>query len=425
MIEEILPQLLLRGCEIRRPPRLRRAETPVEVHVAIDADAIAARIESQCVEAGLAWSETTRIATALTGERLRAALRHGPSVWRATEACAEELKREACGRPAGFLSNAMGSARERLLRHALDRHGIQSFVAEHGVAPGLSPLHDALYSIDNAAGLRRTLLYTPAQHRLLERTIGASEAAECPVVGAPRLVRKIGLRPIQRAAVRAALGAKGRLAIWCTGLYPNNFQFLPHYWRDTPYHEIRRRMVTEVFGHIPDRVVLKLYPTYRYVDPDPLAGLMTLPPNCRVEQFTDFRNLRAAADIVIVDGPGSVMAWAWSTNVPFIFLETRMYVLNATVRAALDRSAFIVDVATEDWSEQLLDLLRLDHGTLVARFAAKRDERKTFAAQYTLGPKGSAGRRGSAFIHAALTGRHGAGIEAVTLGAEPRAETRP
>jgi hypothetical protein len=102
-----------------------------------------------------------------------------------------------------------------------------------------------------------------------------------------------------------------------------------------------------------------------------------------------------------------------------------MYVLDATVRAALDRSAFVVDVATEDWSEQLLDLLRLDHGTLVARFAAKRDERKTFAAQYTLGPKGSAGRRGSAFIHAALTGRHGAGIEAVTLGAEPRAETRP
>lgn len=425
LIEEILPRLLLRGCEIRRPPRLRLTGAPVEVPEAINAAAIAARIESRCVQAGLAWSETTRIAARLAGERAVEALRYGPSLWRATEACVEELKRDARGRSAGFLSNSMGSAQERLLRHALDCHDIQSFVAEHGVAPGLSPLHDALYSIDSAAGLRRTLLYTPAQRRLLEKTIGVAEAASCPTIGAPRLVRRIGLRPVQRIAVRAALGAKGRLAIWCTGLYPNNFQFLPHYWRDTPYHDIRRRLVTEVFGRIPDQVVLKLYPTYRYVDPDPLSGLMALPPNCRVEQFTDFRNLRAAADIVIVDGPGSVMAWAWSTNVPFIFLETRMYVLDATVREALGRSAFVVDVADEDWAERLLDLLRLDHATLVARFAAKRVERENFAAQYALGPRGGAGRRGSAFIHAALIGHHGDGAEAVAMRAEPRAESQP
>ena len=424
MIEEIVPRLLMRGCEIRRLPRLRSSIEKGESRSAVGLEAIVSQIERRCIDAGLGWSDSLRIAATQAGERLGTALRYGPSLWGATVACVEELKRDARGRPLGLLTNAMASGQERLLRHALDRHGIQSFVAEHGVAPGLSPMHEALYSADNVASLRRTLLYTPAQHRLYERVIGAAEAAECPVVGVPRLVRKIGLRPIQRVAVRAALGAKGRLAIWCTALYPNNFQFLPHYWRDTPYHEIRRRVVNDVFGKISDHVVLKLYPTYRYVDPDPLAGLMPLPPNCRVEQFTDFRNLRAAADLIIVDGPGSVMAWAWSTKVPFIYLETGMYGLDATVRQALERSAFVVDVAEPEWADKFLALLRLDHDALVARFATKSAEREKFATEYALGPKGSAGRRGSAFIHAALTKRTGSGAETLTLRAEPYPETR-
>ncbi len=424
MIEEILPRLLLRGCEIRRLPRLHSTSDEVDAPPTVSLEAITARIKRRCVDAELGWSDTLQIAAMQAGERLRTALRHGPSLWRSTEVCVEELKRDARGRPLGLLTNAMASGQERLLRHALDRHGIQSFVAEHGVAPGLSPMHEALYAIDKVASLRRTLLYTPAQHRLYERSIGVAEAANCPVVGVPRLVRKIGMRPIQRVAVRAALGAKGRLAIWCTALYPNNFQFLPHYWRDTPYHEIRRRVVTDVFGKISDHVVLKLYPTYRYVDPDPLAGLMTLPPNCRVEQFTDFRNLRAAADLIVVDGPGSVMAWAWSTNVPFIYLETGMYGLDATVRQALERSAFVVDVADQDWADRFLALLRLDHRALVARFAAKSAERESFATEYALGPKGGAGRLGSAYIHASLTKREGQGVQTVALSNEPRAEPR-
>lgn len=291
------------------------------------------------------------------------------------------------GRPVIFLSNAMTGPVDRLVRYEVERLGRRAIVAEHGVAPGLSPMHFAVGAREEPHWLGSTLLYTPAQKDLIAEVAGDSVAGSCAVVGAPNPIRRIGLRPIQRVAGRLALKARRRLIVWCTAFYPNNFQFLPHYWRDTPYHIIRRQVVDDVLGRLPDQVLLKLYPTYRYLDPDPLAGLVSLPANCQVQQFTDFRNMRAAADVVIVDGPGSIMSWAWSARVPFIFLETGMYVVSDAVREALEQAAFVIDCREPGWVEKFQAMLAMDHADLRRRFTEKTEAQQSIERRYLFGPE--------------------------------------
>lgn len=294
--------------------------------------------------------------------------------------------------------NANSSPEERLLRHVCERRGVAYVNVEHGIAPGLSPLHRALYRMDDGRGLSRFLFYTFAQRDLVAERLTDEETAGCAVAGVPTQVRRIGLRPIQRAAQRTALGLSGRVVCWCTGFYPNNYNFLPHYWRDTPYHAIRREIVYDVFGAIRDDVLFKLYPTYRYTDPDPFSTADDLPRNIRIEQFTDFRNMRAAVDVVIVDGAGSILSWAFSAGVPVIYLETGMYVVTEEFRQALEDSAFVVDTREDGWKDYLSSLLQRPHRELVAEYAAKAVARRAMAERYVFGPSDRRGARFREFI---------------------------
>ena len=59
-----------------------------------------------------------------------------------------------------------------------------------------------------------------------------------------------------------------------------------------------------------------------------------MPANCRQVQFTDFRNLRAAADVLINETPGSVLGWSWGAGVPQIYLESGACPLLPDIEAA-------------------------------------------------------------------------------------------
>jgi hypothetical protein len=202
---------------------------------------------------------------------------------------------------------------------------------------------------------------------------------------------------------------------WLTGLYPNNMPFLPHYYRDGSYHELRRRVVSDVLGRIGDDVLLKLYPTMRHADPDPFAGLMTLPANCRTAYLVDFRNIRAAFDIIIIDEPGSALAWCWGTGAPIVVLDTEMH-LNGGAAAALREAVFYVDTASSGWQSELAALLALPDQELRRRWNAMAERRRAVSEHMVLGPAGAPGRRAAQGILADM-----AGAAAPDRGAEARA----
>lgn len=299
--------------------------------------------------------------------------------------------------PVAFLSNGLANGDNCVLRSALERAGIHCFVAEHGVAPGLSDLHDAVMRHERKEALTNTLFWTPIQFRHANSHAGITENEAC-VTGLPTQIRRIGLRRLQRAVVRREYKVERRMICWCTGLYPNNFQFLPHYWRDTPYHNVRKDIIFDVLAKIDATVLLKLYPTFRYKDPDPFVGEIALPSNFRVEQFKDFRALRAAVDILIIDGPGSVLAWGWCAEIPFVFIETGMYTLRDEVRELFRAATFYVDTRDPDWRETLIGILSMSDRDLMTAFHAMLPARKRLAAECLLGHDEGAGRTGAAFI---------------------------
>lgn len=376
LMEEVFLALLSRGKSVRfLNLRIKGGQTPPDVDPSVP-DVVVSEMRDAWSRRDLPCDEAFLKASRHLAERAAQAIGFGASISGEIERQLLAFVQNEVGDRQFCLLNAMNGPYERLIRHFCTKHGIGALVVEHGVAPGLSPLHEAFCSMDTDAGLQGMLLYTPAQRELFRRLTSNETVSTCAVAGVPHIVRGIRMRWLQRILQRTALGVKGRVTVWCTGLYPNNFQFLPHYWRDTHYHEIRKQVVYGALAHAKGNALLKLYPTFRYTDPDPLADLLDLPKNCTIQQFTDFRNMRAAADVLIVDGPGSILSWAWSAGVPLIYLETGMYVVSDTFADALRDGAFFVDCREEGWLEQLQGLLTLEQHELEKLYREKAEKRR-------------------------------------------------
>lgn len=330
-------------------------------------------------------------------ERAISAVRYGGAVAAALPNYIDNLRRTSGTKPLAVLSNAMTDGPGNLLRDALRHANIPVMIAEHGVAPGLSTLHDALMAREKSSDLEDSMFWTPIQKEHAV-TVAGLPADRAIVTGLPKRLRKIGAAALQRHIVRRQLDLRRRCVAWCTGLYPNNMQFLPHYWRDTPYHHIRRDILDAVLGDLDCDVLLKLYPTYRYIDPDPLSDPAHVPTNVRIEQFADFRSLRAAADIIMIDGPGSILGWSWDIDKPLIFLETGMYTLLDSVREWFRTAVFYIDVREDGWKDQLRNLLSLPLPEIRALYERKAADRMKVSEHCMLGPEGSPGRRAADFI---------------------------
>ncbi len=399
LIEEIFPQLLLRGARVWALARFAPEASAVEEGT--DAGPLRATIEAIAREEwerhGLIWGQAAAAAAGMGAERIAAALPHGRhAASRVPDFCAR-LEDEAGSGTIGIVTNGLNSPAERLLRQGLEGAGIPVHVVDHGVGPGLDMLHKASFDAGLGEVSRGAILFNEC-HRAARAEVAGVPPEATTVAGAPRILRRIGFRALQRRAARRAVRAKGRLVVWNTALYANNYQFLPHYWRDTPYHALRKHIVHDILGKCRGEVLVKLYPTYRYVDPDPFAGLIELPANCRQVQFTDFRNLRAAADVLINETPGSVLGWSWGAGVPQIYLETGACPLLPAIEERFRRSLFFIDAREAGWAEKLTALLDVPDAELSTRYDAMADERAETGRHCILGPEGHAGARAARYV---------------------------
>ena len=406
LVEEAIAPLLLRGARLVRSAPFTAGEIGISSPSVIDAAELTAKINALIIPRlnSIAAVERGPFAEAAheIARRTVRALSYGQCAAATLPQYVDALRARSRGRPVVFLSNAMADGLGGLLREGLKNAGIRVVVAEHGVAPGLSTLHHAQLTRERRDDLVDTLFWTPVQFDHAAQVLGL-RADQATVTGLPSRIRRIGGRRLQRHVVRRQLKVRRRLITWCTGLYPNNFQFLPHYWRDGAYHAIRKTVLRDVLGGLDSDVLLKLYPTYRYNDPDPLSDRSFLPPNVRTVQFADFRSLRAAADVMMIDGPGSVLGWSWSMEKPMIFLETGMYTLREEIRVMFEEAIFYIDVRRLNWAAQLRTLLAMPQQELEHLYRAKASRREKVAAYCILGPSGSAGARAADYVVAAAS----------------------
>lgn len=335
---------------------------------------------------------------ALIATRTLEALTRVEDLVRQAERWSESIIATAGTARLAVLSNAVSAPVDHMAVQRLKARGAPFYVFEHGVGAGLDENHEAVYRAGLAPWVDRAVYYAPHQRAAAENADEKS-APSSIVAGAPGITRRVGFAPLQRWAVRRKLGfaRRERVLVWATGLYPNNMPFLPHYYRDASYHALRRQIVYDVLGRLKDRVLLKLYPTFRFNDPDPFAGLMRLPANCRSEHLIDLRNLRAAADVIMVDAPGSTLVWCWGAGVPIIYLDTEMR-LKPTITREFARALFYFDTAQEGWAQSLAELLALPHHELLERWERMAAERQALGARMIVGPPGKPGSIAADYI---------------------------
>lgn len=340
-------------------------------------------------------------AAEIVGTRAADALGRVAAIAAEAEAYCARLVASVAGRPFAMLANAMSAPSLQILGQQMKARGLRYYVFEHGTGPGLDDNHDALYGAGMAPVVDGAVYYNEHQRGFAERARGGARG-QGVIAGAPTMARRVGARGLQRWLARRAVSPRAKRVVgWLTGLYPNNMPFLPHYYRDGSYHELRRRIVNGVLGKIGDEVLLKLYPTMRHADPDPFAGLMTLPGNCRTAWLVDFRNIRAAFDVIIIDEPGSALAWCWGAAVPIVILDTEMH-LNAASATALRQAVFYVDTAASGWENELRSLLTLPHAELVRRWDAMAERRRAVSEHMVMGPSDAPGLRAARGILAEM-----------------------
>jgi hypothetical protein len=401
LVEEIFRSLLLRGASLRQ---IESYALPADEALSCgqrgSAPSVKATIAA-CREAArehdLDWSRGLDAAAEIAGDRIHAALGYGRRAATGVADYCAGVKEVANGGPFAIITNAMSRPIERLFQQGLSAALIPVYVVDHGTGPGLDKLHQAWHDRGFAPPADAAIAYNECQLQAESRGRSVTEKSSF-VSGAPTAVRKIGLRRLQRRVMRRRLRAEKRLVVWVTGLYPNNMIRLPHYFRDTPYHQLRKHILYKVLGGLDDTVMMKLYPTYRYADPDPFGGFMRLPDNCRYEQFIDFRNFRAGADVILIDSPGSGLAWCWSVGVPIIYIETGMMTLLPEIAEQFQEALFYVDAREPGWDAKLRDLLELRHESLVAQYRAKAEARERVSEFCILGPSGAPGKRAAAFV---------------------------
>jgi len=276
--------------------------------------------------------------------------------------------------------------------------GVPVFTFEHGLTYGLSMMTEYWGDRDSMCVGSGRISYTPIAEKFHQKCCNG--VGKGVVSGMPKINERVRWKFIQKAIGNRILKFpdKRRTVVYIANLYFNNFIYSPGCCSDTWYHQFKRKVVFEILGESDYNCIIKLYPTFRYRDPDPFGRLITLPSNVKAVQFIEFRYLRAIGDIMICDSPQSTLGWVWSARVPVIYLDLPSNPLLPHVAKAFDDAIFRIDCSKLDWVEKARYLLTLPYGKLLSKWKEKETMRERVEKEYIIGPPGNAGMRAAKFI---------------------------
>ena len=88
---------------------------------------------------------------------------------------------------------------------------------------------------------------------------------------------------------------------------------------DRDYASFQRRLV-DALAVFPGRVIVKPCPAHRYADAEQIPH-MPLPANAKLSPFGEYRHIRWAADLVVLDLCSSTFGWAMNNDAPLIYID--------------------------------------------------------------------------------------------------------
>jgi hypothetical protein len=286
-------------------------------------------------------------------------------------------------KPIIVLSSGLYGAPERILDASLREVGIPVICVDHGTSKGLAVWHDDgqedYISFSDHYGtfnLETRLLYERFSNRP-QQTITE--------IGTPRVFTRQIAAKAQRWVARRSMGVKcsDRTLMYVTSLPVNN---VPHGFgggTDWQYSRMQRDLLS-VLGEFDGRVVIKPYPVQRFADPEQIM-LMPLPENVSLAPFGEFRHVRWAADLLLLDISSSTISWALATDKPLIYIDGSRAPLTSRAAEAMRESMFLFNSHEQNWCEKLGQFLERSDEAIEFEWRKKSICREEFNRRFVLG----------------------------------------
>ena len=288
--------------------------------------------------------------------------------------------------PLVALASGLYTPGERLLDAALREAAIPVVCADHGTAKGLGLRHD--YTVADSISFCDLYLAYNAETRALFEDNRRSPAQRIDVIGSPQVLSQTRFPRLQRRLGRMRVGAGSGTAVlfYVTSLMKNNLPQGLGTSTDHVYATFQHTVVGQI-GRFPGKVVVKPYPAHRYADCDQI-WLMAMPENATVAPFGEFRHIRWAADLLVLDICASTMGWAMGCDVPMIYLDNPHTPLTDRAAAAFREAVFFVDARRPGWEGRLADLLATPLPELTRRWHEMAPARARVSERFVLGRSG-------------------------------------
>jgi hypothetical protein len=325
LIEESFLGILLRGGRVRMLPKLPQPEIGNAQSADLrETDSYITTCRDLSIKAlldrRLPFLDIYESCVKLVGQRLHGccdAIQHNMPEFK------KEFSRITSSMRRGdeLLSSSINTIVGRLFaRHCKD-NGIRVNTVDHGVTLGLSEwsmFHAAFTGM--GVGNRAFYHSLPAANAVLKFANGQ----ESHTVGLPSINSHPPFLKWQRKLARKLLGVeeKAHVVMIVADGDRNNFVYGPFQDNDFKFLRKTRQIVEVICKSFPaSKVILKLYPTQRYLDAYNFDDLLVGSPSLQIIKNVEFRFIRAAADLIFTSSTQSTIGWAHGAAAPYIYLD--------------------------------------------------------------------------------------------------------
>ena len=383
-IEESFLKLVLRGWRIVKPGD-SKPELVAEGEMPLSGsrqtlESLIVRHLSKFIDAAM-----LEAAIDLLWSRMRKALTYHPSL---VDHCDTQVRNwkwthASENRPIVYLSSGLYSSESRILDGSRRRAGIPVICVDHGIGAGLGRRHD--YTATEAISFSdHYLTFNRAGAALYEEN-RSRERQTVTSTQAPMIMRRSKFPRLQRASARRYLGVSRNEStlIYVTNLALNNVPIGYGTSTDREYALFQGKLVDSL-ATFAGRVIIKPYPSHRYADPEQIWQ-MPLPDNMVLSPFGEFRHIRWAADVLVLDLCSSTLGWAMNTDIPLIYVDNTSNPMTDRAAEAARRSIFYISSMESNWEEALNANLRLSKTDRNSKWTEMAGARRQFNIDFVNG----------------------------------------
>ncbi len=325
LIDEVFLELLRKGGSVRMLPGLPKADNNSNVRDAVPNEAtIVSAFRLRAIDAlGSTGIQERPVITAgieIVCDRFITLLRRIYSSFDKLTVGYQTVF-DQIGKDAWILSHGLTTVEEKLFYNHCQAQGITVVAFEHGVTLGLSKWTDVG---------RRYFAMRHADIGVYNSKIAVEEMATVAPsqrrisAGLPRTTMGLGLRSLRRRIARKWLKIEpdAHVVMCVAELEKNNYMYGPSVDNDLQYFNKTVGLVTTLCESFPNsQVVLKLYPTERYLNSQNFSGLSEKYGNLMVVKDVDFRFIGLAADLIVTSSTQSTLGWVVGSGVSCLFAE--------------------------------------------------------------------------------------------------------